>query len=72
MSLLIDNVEAMKYCLGYVADYPEDGEFRTRRAFDKFGQPHWIAWDDKEDSCPRFCSESPYPFTPGLEPYSTE
>ncbi len=68
----MDHIKAMVYCLGCVGEYNEDNEFRTRRAFDKFHQPHWIAWDDRPGACPPFCSESPLPFAPGLEPYSTE
>jgi len=58
--------EAMIYCLGFVSDVPEDGEYRSQTVYDCNGEPHWFAW---ETDRPRMCSESPTPFSNSLSPY---
>jgi len=59
-------IEAICYCIGFVDDVEEDGEFRSSTAFDCNGDPHWFAWKNDE---PRMCSESPFPFSNKLAPY---
>lgn len=69
----MDAIEAMIYCIHFVDENPTDGEFHSQTAFDKFGDPHWVAWSvkDGEDAIPRLCSGSPTPFAKSLEPYRT-
>lgn len=59
-------IEAIIYCLGFVNEVEEDGEFRSQTVYDCNGEPHWFAWKNSE---PRMCSESPYPFSNKLIPY---
>jgi len=59
-------VEAMIYCLGFVNDVPEDGEFLSQTAYDCNGEPHWFSWNKDN---PRMCSESMTPFSNLLAPY---
>jgi hypothetical protein len=68
----MDAIEAMIYCLGYVGDKPEDGEYASQKAFDKNGEAHWFAWraNNNKAAYPRPCSGSPAPFAKYLEPYS--
>lgn len=66
-------IEAIIYCLGFVNDVAEDGEYHSQTAYDVNGDPHWIAW---QANCPgakipKFCSESAFPFSEILEPYRT-
>ena len=67
-------VEAIIYCLGFINETPEDGEYHSQICYDKNGQPHWISWSVKlgDDASPWLCSESSEgKFTKSLEPYST-
>jgi hypothetical protein len=59
-------IEAMVYCLGFVSDVSEDGEFRSQTVYDCNGDPHWFAWAGDE---PTMCSESLTPFSEKLVPY---
>lgn len=66
-------IEAIIYCLGYVHDEPEDGEYQSQTVYDKDGESHWVAWEASKGkfAVPRFCSGSPTPFTEELSPYRT-
>jgi hypothetical protein len=61
-------IEAMIYCLGFVNDVPEDGEFRSQTAYDCNGEPHWFSWTG---DIPKMCSESPTPFANDLVPFES-
>lgn len=68
----ITAVEALIYCLGFISDTPEDGEYTSQRAYDKNGNPHWVAWkvNKKDQAIPLLCSENPDgSFIKALEPY---
>ncbi len=66
-------IDAMIYCLGFISETPEDGEYRSQTVYDKNGDPHWFAWDIDygKDARPLLCSESSRgsPFVASLEPY---
>ena len=62
-------VQAIIHCLEYVDTVLEDNEYQSRDVYDCNGEKHWIAFSDNKS--PRFCSESPTPFTKDLEPYDT-
>lgn len=66
-------IEAIIYCLGFVNDVAEDGEYRSQTVYDVNGTPHWISWRAKyhDAQTPKFCSESAMPFVRILEPYRT-
>ena len=65
-------IEAIVYCLGFVNDVSEDGEFSSRLGYDVNKNPHWLSWEVKkgENAIPQFCSECATPFVKSLEPYS--
>lgn len=63
--------EAIAYC----ATSPtteEDGERVSAVVCDRNRDRHWIVWEKLRLhwDVPDLCSESPYPFSPQLEPYS--
>jgi hypothetical protein len=64
-------IEAMIYCLGFVSDVAVDGYFESCPVFDRYGEPHWIAWreDKGESATPELCGETHWPFSRRLEPY---
>lgn len=67
-------IEAMIYCLGFVSDIPEDGEFQSQVAYDRYGYEHWFAWrvSQGKRAKPLLCSSSDVnPFAEMLEPYTT-
>lgn len=70
-AIQMDASEAMVYCLHWHNEQPsDDGEYHSQVAYDCNGEPHWIAWDANTGR-PSLQSESPYPFSAQLEPYST-
>jgi hypothetical protein len=66
---MMNSIEAMVYCLGFVDQTPEDGEFLSQRVYDCNGDPHWFAFSAPDKSKVRLCSESPTPFASSLLPY---
>jgi hypothetical protein len=66
-------IEAIIYCLGFVNETPEDYEFHSQTAYDKYGHRHWISWQAShgKKASPRFCSSGPTPFAECLGPYRT-
>lgn len=65
-------IEAMIHCLGFVSNYPVDGEFQSQCVYDKYGYPHWIAWRVAQGkrAKPLLQSSSDVnPFAEMLEPY---
>ena len=59
-------IEAMIYCLGFVSDHEEDGEYHSQTVFDCDGNKHWFSW---KNNIPRMCSEYSDPFSEKLTPY---
>lgn len=64
---------AIIYCLGFINDVAEDGEYHSQTAYDVYGDSHWISWQVShgKDASPKFCSSSPSPFSENLAPYRT-
>ena len=64
-------IEAMIYCLGFVSEEAEDGEYQSAIVYDKNGLPHWFAWRQahSDEAIPFARSEAVRPFTAKLEPY---
>lgn len=64
-------IEAMIYCLGFIHDGPEDGEYWSQIAYDKNGYAHWFSWSVSHlrSAVPNVCSEVSIPFAAVLEPY---
>jgi len=64
-------IEAIIYCLGFINDVAEDGEYHSQRAYDAYGHAHWISWQASrgKKASPRFCSSGPSPFAENFGPY---
>lgn len=67
-------IEAIIYCLGFVNEVAEDGEYHSQTAYDKYGHGHWISWQAShgKKALPRFCSSGPSPFAENFGPYKTQ
>ncbi len=69
----MNSIEAMIYCLGFINEEIEDGEYRSQTVYDRDNNPHWIAWEVsmREYAVPQLQSEHGFPFCKIQEPFST-
>ena len=67
-------IEAMVYCLGYVNDEPEDGDYQSQKVYDRNGDAHWFGWpvNPGDRAMPTLCSGSLHwnAFARCAEPYT--